>query len=222
MKIFISRAQSDIFELLHYCKYRLWEDPIALPLIETKSVPFTAPAHYDCIFFGSRRGVNHFLEKNQILTTAKIACAGPTTKKHLEDLGYQVAFYPSKSGDLKTAQKEFKDFVGASLTYFPATRTSRGTYHEELPKNQKVVQDTYETKELPQKIQDCDIYAFTSPSNYQAFISANSFPENAFKVAWGGTTADAMRKDKNDPEVELESSTTQALVDALNKAFPML
>ena len=90
MQVFISRSNADIFELQQYCEFRLWPAPIAISLIETKSVPFTPPAQYDCIFFGSRRSVNHFLEGNEVLSSAVIACAGEATKNTFKSLGSRL------------------------------------------------------------------------------------------------------------------------------------
>jgi uroporphyrinogen-III synthase len=216
MRLFISKSLEELDEIQQFCNFKAWTLD-ATCLIKTSEVPFTPPSYYDCIFFGSKNGVKHFLNKASILETAKIACAGESTSLYLIELGYKVDFFPSKSGDTTTSSKEFLCFIGDQSAYFPSSRSSAGTYHKLLSRNQKIMQDSYKTEALSVVVYAADLYVFTSPSSWTSFLAANSIVENMRIVAWGKTTAKAIAKAGIKVEHQLQHATISGLLEYLQK-----
>lgn len=217
MKLFISKSIEDCGALITEAE-KNGVTVVGQSLIETKSVPFTPPAHYDFIFFGSKRAVDHFLDRSNVLENASIACAGKATAEHLASLGYDVCFYPEMSGDPVAARKEFMSILGSKIIYFPSTRTSQGSYHEEIPPKQKIVQDTYETILKDDMVEACDWYVFTSPSNFQAFSIHNQLPQNAEVIAWGTTTERILTSSGVTVNYCLDKSSISSLISLLKAA----
>lgn len=73
----------------------------------------------------------------------------------------------------------------------------------------------YETKPRPQAIGGCDVWAFTSPSNYQAFLRANPRPPVQKCVAIGQTTASEIGEGVHIASNYSEEALWDAILSAL-------
>jgi uroporphyrinogen-III synthase len=83
---------------------------------------------------------------------------------------------------------DFHAWAGNRRVLFPVSDRSLGSISAAFPENQKEVVPVYQTTLVPQKIKECSIYLFTSPSNAESFLLCNTLPSKAKVIAWGEST----------------------------------
>jgi uroporphyrinogen-III synthase len=83
---------------------------------------------------------------------------------------------------------DFYTWAGNRRVLFPVSDRSLGSISAAFPENQKEVVPVYQTTLVPQKIKECSIYLFTSPSNVESFLLCNTLPSGSKVIAWGEST----------------------------------
>jgi uroporphyrinogen-III synthase len=90
-----------------------------------------------------------------------------------------------------------------------------GTFSAILPKNQVIKHVVYKTNLIERKIENCQIYIFTSPSNLDAFLTINKIPDDAKVIVWGKSTEHQLLIKGGQPHFVLNKSIFLELIEVL-------
>ncbi len=165
----------------------------AQSLIDFSAVPFECPPSHDILFIASIRAADFFFSNCQ--TSAQIACAGlETAKKVAERHQKEVHFIAQQSDQPKLEAQKFNEWRKGRSVCFPSSQLSVGTYAALIPESEKIILTVYDTRYKNSSIQEKDIYVFSSPSNFRAFLKYNTIAANAQVVAWGSSTEQELVK----------------------------
>jgi uroporphyrinogen-III synthase len=216
MKIYISKTTEDSTWLAEFCKERKW-DLVAESMIAFSEMKFEVPEKTDIIFFSSKNGVRYYFNQNELPNGVQTACVGKETARVLRKHNNEPAFIGENSGDPVSVGKEFLKFIGEKHVFFPTSNASLHTIANLIPEAQKSTASIYETKTTPKKVDDCDIYVFSSPSNVKGFLEKNTVDENAKVIAWGLVTETALMDEDVFPEYVLETGQKEELLAYLSK-----
>lgn len=192
-RIFISKNEDEVQELaqrLSKNKHEL----IAHSFLRFKQVEFSIEQDFDILFFSSPRAVKFYLSRCEIPQNKLVACTGSGTKKVLEAMGITVSFSGKESGKISAVAKEFKAWCGEKTVLFPVSNISKKTISSLFPKEQKAEVVVYETHITGCKIDDCDTYVFSSPSNVRGFLLENTLPDDVKVISWGESTSEELRR----------------------------
>lgn len=149
----------------------------------------------DWIFFSSPKGARIYLEKYPVKAN-KVAVLGEGTLKALAPFNISADFV----GDSKLAPEEignaFRRKVERSETVlFPISDRSKRSICKALPEENKIELITYNTVYTPiTSVLEDGLILFTSPSNFESYLSRNTMPEGLEIVAIGKTTAHAIKQ----------------------------
>lgn len=183
-------------------------------------VDFSLPDSYDVIFFGSPRAVMFFQARKRISEETEIACVGGKTAALLKSLGYSVAFNGEEKGSITEVAAAFKEWLGDRIALFPISTRSLGTIFNEISPRQVKKITCYDTRvEIKKLDRDFDVYVFTSPSNVEGFLKGNTFPKTSKVIAWGESTAAALRTHGILPSTILAHPNQEALILELTSDF---
>jgi uroporphyrinogen-III synthase len=167
--IFISRDLTSCGSLIDFCKQNQLE-LISQSLISFKSTDFQVSESYDVIFFSSIRSADFFFRKEKIDESKKIACIGQETATKLLNLGMNVDFIGTNSGNPSEVARKFKDWLGNRNVLIPHSSESLFSIMEFLNPNHVILVEVYKTVLEPTIIPICDCFIFTSPSNVMAYL----------------------------------------------------
>ena len=186
-KLFLSNSEIVDEQFLSFCETH----QISLhakSLIGFEPVIFDTIPEAEVVFFSSPRSVDFFASalKSKKWT---LACLGTGTAKRLETFGYTSDFVGSDSGKPDIVAKEFRKWLGDRKVIFPVSSRSNRSIASVIPPAQGIELVVYKTVAVPELIEPSQIYVFTSPSNVDAFLEKNQFPEVCRVIAWGETTA---------------------------------
>lgn len=160
---------------------------ICQPQIEIEFVKFTLDKKVDWIFFSSSNAVIAYFSFQKVDKNIKYAAIGRGTARTLTK--YVEPNFVGE-GEVKAAAYQFSKVISATdIVVFPSSDRSKRSIQSVLPSNQTVDVVAYKTKLTPTKIEPCDAYIFTSPSNVEAFFKLNTIADNASLVAIGNSTA---------------------------------
>lgn len=216
-KLFLSNSEIVNLGFLKFCESSNIE-LISKSLIDFRAIPFDTEVKTDVVFFASPRSVEFFFaEKGH--TSGVFACVGEGTAKRLNKLGYQADFVGVNSGNPEDVAKDFRVWLGNRTVLFPLSSSSNKTISSHVPKTQLQELVIYETVALPEVIEECDIYVFTSPSNVVSFLECNSLPPNAKIIAWGQTTERKLLSLNVNVDLTLRSSSLEELRAFLDRRF---
>lgn len=214
-KVFISNAEIIDKPFLDFCDSN-GIDLFAKSLITFKPVVHNPVFDADVVFFSSPRSVEFFVESIQG-KNLQCACLGSGTAKRLAEFGYSADFVGSVSGQPDVVSKEFLIWLGNRKVIFPLSTKSNRSISATIPAGQRIEVVVYETISLSEKLDLCEIYVFTSPSNIDAFLEKNVLPGTAEVVAWGKTTEKRLLELKILPSFVLRDSSLRDLEEALSK-----
>ena len=184
--IFISKDISEVAILQQFCLANNI-NLIAHSLIRFEAVSFEVNQTYDVLFISSIRAAEFFLKTEKIKHETVIACIGETTASKLEDLGIKISFVGEKSGNPIEVAEAFKKWLGNRTVLIPQSNISKRTIGSLIPSNQCIEPIVYKTVSDCQEIPACETYVFTSPSNFDSFLTCNE-PPHGKVIAWGETT----------------------------------
>lgn len=186
-KIFISKPITEVKELQQFCDEKGFE-LIAHSFLNFEAIPFNIDYEYDVIFFSSKRGVEFFLKQSTFSNNTKIACVGEGTANELRKHGFEPSFIGEKSGEIESVAADFKSWLGSKKVVFAQAKDSNRSISIVLNKHQYQEVSVYKTIIHSKKIEPCEIYAFTSPSNVDGFLIENNLRKNSKIIAWGNST----------------------------------
>lgn len=214
-RLFISKAESELELLHHFCK----EQHISLSahsFLTFEATPFQINKPFDVVFFASPRAVRFFFQQEVTTDNTLIAVAGETTQKAVSVLGKQVHFLPENSGNIEESTLEFSRWAANNRVLFPTSDISQKSYTQHLRQEQIEIIPIYKTQISTQKVEECTIYVFTSPSNVNGFLASNTFPEGASIIAWGETTHASLSPFvQTDSLFVLDQSTEASLIELI-------
>ena len=173
--------------MIDFCKQNQLE-LISQSLISFKSTDFQVSESYDVIFFSSIRSADFFFRKEKIDESKKIACIGQETATKLLNLGMNVDFIGTNSGNPSEVARKFKDWLGNRNVLIPHSSESLFSIMEFLNPNHVILVEVYKTVLEPTIIPICDCFIFTSPSNVRAYLLANDATSLKNVIAWGKST----------------------------------
>ena len=172
-KIWISRELNDnsLFKKL-LSSVNLKIDDISL--IKKHIVKVEKLPKCNWIFFNSTYSLDSIYHLKNQISSKKIAAFGKSTADYLEKNGLKVDF--TGKGDPKDVASNFSNSIKKQdVVYFPSSNKSIGSVQKEIPIENKVVEITYKTSLINQKLNNYDFLVFTSPSNVEAFHLCNQF-----------------------------------------------
>lgn len=193
-QLFVSRTESDPEELaavLSAHNYSL----VARSFLAFEKVYTPLETQFDVIFFSSPRSVIFFIAQHALQAHTPIACAGRGTADFLlQATGRSADFTGQDSTDMQQVAENFKIWCAGRKVLFPVSDRSLKTVSSVFDPDQKVELITYKTAIKGQKIPECSVYVFTSPSNVEGFFAMNTLPKDARVIAWGKSTANALQE----------------------------
>jgi uroporphyrinogen-III synthase len=213
-RVFISKNASDCESLVHFCNQNSIE-LIAQSLIEFEAVPFEIESNYDIAFFSSIRSGQFFFKNELQKSNVVYACIGQTTNSKLKKLGIECEFVGEEAGNPQKIAAEFKSWVKNRTVIFPQSNLSLGTFSSILPENQVINKIVYKTNLIEKKIENCQIYIFTSPSNLDAFLTINEIADYAKIIVWGKSTENRLLKKGIIADFVLAKSNFAELIEVL-------
>lgn len=217
IRLFISKSADELELLPEFCiRNNISLSTHSFLLFER--IPFQIIQSFEIIFFASPRAVRFFLEQSEIRQNVLIAVAGESTRKYLEQRGFNVHFSPTNSGNIEESTLEFSQWVTGKKVLFPTSDRSQKSYTKKLKSDQFDVIQVYKTQISTEKIENQNIYVFTSPSNVNGFLGLNTIPVDAHVIAWGETTSMVLPSymDSNRMTV-LKQSSEKDLIELLEK-----
>ena len=196
--VFISKKLEEIALLSAFCD----ENNIQLQaesFITFEEITEEIKPHFDIYFFGSKNAFDFFLKRNLSLENKQIAVIGESTKKHIEALGFEVAFYGKEAGNPQAVAEEIQHWLKDRKISFFQSDISKKSIASFIPDIQKEEFVIYRTKSLSQKLnKSFDLYVFTSPSNVESFLKSNALAKSAKVISWGKST-DVVLRENNIP-----------------------
>ena len=192
-RIFISKNESEVQEL---AKNLAEENKslIAHSFLSFEQEEFTIEKNYEVLFFSSPRAVVFFKTRYEIPKNKLIACTGNTTRVLLASFGVKVDFWSNNPGKIKQLATDFKDWCGKKNVLFPLSNISKKTVSSLFDEDQKEELVVYKTVIKGKKIEPCDKYVFTSPSNVRGFFMENNLSKDVKVISWGESTSEELRK----------------------------
>ena len=192
-RVFISREISEVTELNVFCQQQ-GISLVAHSLIQFEAVPVNNVPYFDVVFFSSIRAARFFFENNISIEGKKLACIGEKTAEKIQQaFGVSFDFIGSKSAEPSAVAFDFSYWLAGRKVLFPHSDLSQKTAVSLLPAQQVVAFEMYKTQFVSQKIEPCDAYIFSSPSNVEAFLLVNELPKKNI-ITWGETTAKFLRE----------------------------
>lgn len=212
-RVFISKNANETSQLKVLLREKNIEF-ISHSFLEFKQVDFDVNQSAEIIFFGSPRAVEYFTNKVPIASNVKIASIGLKTTQALEQLCYTVDFTGSSS-DSTIVAEDFKGWAGSRTILFPLSSISLKTVVSQFGKEKINEVIVYETIIKSTAVQPCDVYVFTSPSNFRGFHTLNEIPKKSLIIAWGTSTAKELEKHKIQVDHVLSAPSMSILADML-------
>lgn len=214
IKLFISKAIKETENLKVFCKQRGWKF-VAKSFLTFESKGFQWDGEEDIIFFSSPRAVDFFHAQYPLPQNKTYACAGEKTRHKLLDHGIHADFVADHSGQVDNMSKAFAAFAEGKNVLFPISNLSKQSYSQYLPKGRFRFAQVYQTNINAAKIEDCDLYVFTSPSNIKGFMIKNEVTPKPC-IAWGETTSKFLHKHGFNVFRQLDISSLDALIEVLS------
>lgn len=189
---------------------------IAQSFIEFELVNATFTAAYDAIFFGSKNAYRFYTQQADLPKHVLVACIGETTRNVLAKAGVHVDFYGTHAGKPDEVALELVKWLGHRTVLIPLSDVSNRSMSKQIPAAQCEEVVVYRTKSIAKSIQEqLDWVVFTSPSNVHGFLLSNQVNPMTKTVAWGNTTAQAMRDKQIRVDFVLADSSETELIDLL-------
>ena len=214
-RLFISKNNAETENLSTFLSSRDTE-LLSHSFLHFEGVKFEVDSNYDIIFFTSPRSVLFFKAVLDIPNTVKIACTGSKTAELLEALGHQVDFKGEQSGEIHHVATTFKHWANGRKVLFPMSDISLRTVSSQLDLNSVIEVEVYKTIIKGFKIDACDGYVFTSPSNVEGFLMENDIPTQCQIIAWGTSTQNALTQKGFKVNYTLQESSIESLIEYLS------
>jgi hydroxymethylbilane synthase len=168
------------------------------------------------IFFSSKEGVKHFFASSPNIGKCQLAAIGEGTARVLSRFG--TVDFIGQSSDTAEVASAFKKIAGRKKVFFPVSDHSVRTVQAAFPASQVTDIVCYKTTETPGPVGHPDILVFSSPSNVEAYLKANSIIRSQRLVAFGKTTGAALEKLGFAKPVISKGTSDSAILDAIKEA----
>lgn len=188
--IFISKSADEVIELAEFCKKNKIQ-LFAESMIRFEHTAFQLNKSFDVVFFGSYRAFKYYLKQEKLDPVILIACIGKTTAEKIEKHGFKVDFIGVNSGKPDEVAKTFKTWLGGRTVLIPQSNISKRSIAKVIPEKQLAEVVVYKTISDCKRIPECETYIFSSPSNFESFLTCNEMPKGKI-IAWGETTAETI------------------------------
>lgn len=149
------------------------------------------------------------------IATKKIAVLSGGTHNSLQRFGFTADFEGNSGVSTTKIAEQFFGSTQVNHALFVIGNQSlkKVQLQANCPTTELIV---YKNKPLKKAINHkFDCYIFSSPSNVQAFFSANKLPEKAKLIAFGSSTKTELKKYTSLPITSLYAYSTQAILDAI-------
>lgn len=212
-RIFISR-EPEYTAIIQSELSKKGHELISTGCISTQSVPFQINDSFDWIFFSSSTGVKHFLPQYHLEHTGKIGVMGTGTLRaippqwHAEFIG-KTTHPESVARDFMKSVKEHERIL------FPVGKQSLKSIAHFFNPAQATIIEVYETQHFRTSVPHCDIYIFSSPSNFNSFHRYNTIPSNAYVISFGPSTSQAILRAGHTIEMELQKVEEKNIIDTI-------
>ena len=160
--------------------------------IQTSTVKISTLGEFDWVFFSSSEGVHHFLRQFNV-GNAKIGAMGIGTALTLDNHNVKADFIGQNSAPEKVAHDFQKVLLPQSKILFPQSEQTRNSIAPLLTDCHIERVTAYRTGNVQVAIADASIFIFSSPSNVKSYLSQHALPFNAQCIAFGPTTAQALK-----------------------------
>lgn len=218
--VFITKPIAEVELLKQFCEKNGMQ-LTGNSFIQFKLVKAEIQDEIKTIFFGSKRAFDFFLTQSDIPENCEIACIGKTTKKYIEESGFQVSFCGEKAGNPAAVAEELKVWLGNRKLHIALSAQSNRSMSKVLPKDQVEEIIVYQTLSNPQKTDKIpDVLVFTSPSNLKGFLVENTISPSSTMIAWGETTKTVLMEMGNQPDFVMQDSTEDELINILQNLLP--
>jgi len=216
--LFISKDLSDLSVLPTFCMDNSIE-LLAQSLISFDALLFESTSTPEVIFFSSIRAAQFYIEHVEIPPSCEIACIGSKTANKLKAIGLRVSFVGETAGEPKIVAEKFKEWLKGRKVLIPSSQQSNRTIASALPIDQVEELVIYRTIACTTIISACDVYVFTSPSNFLSFIEKNTLTSTQTVIAWGKTTEKAILNSGYIVNATLTFAAEEELVKVLTSKF---
>jgi|GEM_PF-3166060 len=187
------------------------------PQIQTKPILNLAIPQTDWIFFSSPKGAALYMAHYPI-KAKKIAVYGEGTKAELTKAHLNIDFRGKMDQSSSQIGRNFAKHIGTVATVlFPLSDRSLKTIYHEIPSQQRIEINTYQTKLTPSKFHTPpSIILFTSPSNFESYTSLYQIEDKTQLIAIGKSTEQEIAK-KYRVDFVLEAPTSEAFTALLEQ-----
>lgn len=186
----------------------------AQSFLHFESVTFDTDIQSDWLFFYSQKGVEFYLDQAPAFT-GNIGAYGPSTAAKLKNNGIEATFIGTGSAKL-TAEKLNAQAKGSSITFIKGSKSLNSLaplLHTSIHVDHRIV---YRQSPMKRQIaQPPDILVFTSPLNFEAYISSNPIQKRQKIFAIGSTTASTIRATIDHPVYVAKNPSMQGLADVV-------
>jgi uroporphyrinogen-III synthase len=218
--VFISRELALQSELRSFCE----SEGIHLtsqPMIEFEAVESSIPDHdVDVVFFTSPRSIRFYFAQHPLPQGAQLAAIGDSTANALIDRGLHPNFVGKDSTDPDQTALDFAAWSGTRTVLIPQSDRSNKTIEKHLNSDKIIPLVVYKTVLKPLPINPFpDVLIFSSPSNAEAYFSANKFHSNQQVIAFGKTTAAYLKQTHAIPSLIPTDLKERTLVLMLTSIF---
>jgi uroporphyrinogen-III synthase len=212
-RIFISR-ESEYTEIIKSELGKKGHDLISASCILTQSVPFQINESFDWIFFSSSTGVKHFLPQFPNEHSGKIGVMGMGTLRALP--AHWHAEFIGKTTQPEAVAREFMMRVKPhEKILFPVGKQSLKSIAHYFNADQVKIIEVYETQAKKTIVPHCDVYIFSSPSNFNSFIQYNTIPTTAAIISFGPSTSQEIFNANYPIQIELQQVDEKNIVDTI-------
>ena len=182
--VFISKNPEEVQQLASFCSGRNFQLH-AEAFISFEQTYLLFQPTSDIYVFGSKNAFDFFLQQTPRTENKLFAVIGESTKKHIEKKGYSVAFCGKEAGKPENVARDFANWLGEQRASFFLSDISKKSLAACLKPGQYEEFVIYRTLLKSKKLdRTFDLYAFTSPSNAEAFLQQNQIPKGAIVVSW--------------------------------------
>lgn len=216
MTVFISRKKNQSADLILALEKEGYS-VIANSMIQTETVHFHQPLpQSDWIFFSSAEGVNHFFKQLDEIPKTKFGAVGTATAETLN--GFVHTDFIGDSSDIPSTAKKFASLTENESVLFPISEQSLKNIQAAKDPSLVFNITCYRTLSQPANVGSPDVLVFSSPSNVDAFFLLNTLNSSQKCIAFGISTADALRKYGVENPIIPQSLTTSDLFKTIKSA----
>jgi len=215
LKIFLSREQSECVSLSETLLTQGYE-LVLQSMIRREYIPFNINllGEDSWLFFSSPYAVRAYFAQGG--KTGKLAAIGQGTANELSNFG-KVAFC-GEDGPIENVAIKFKTLVQDEQVFFPSPEKGLRKIQQAFPANQITEIICYKTMPEAKKIEDCDLYIFSSPSNVMSFFERNNILKEAAIISFGASTTHALLNFEMKDVIESHGASDFELLKAINSA----